>query len=120
MDLVQHTNYWCIAIHAVDKVHKGHSDSSVLYIPVCPVTELNAQYLARQRQAFLAGTPGPDFPGGEGESKHIDRPTEEMLRRWTSVEGRQAMGLDKLTANPSALPGAREVVERFNATLGLV
>ncbi|RFU78247.1 duf1479 domain protein [Trichoderma arundinaceum] len=109
----------CDTIHAVDKVHKGHSDSSVLYIPVCPVTDLNAQYLARQRQAFLDGTPGPDFPGGEGESKHIDRPTEEMLRRWASVEGRQAMGLDRLNASPSALPGAREVVERFNATLGL-
>jgi hypothetical protein len=108
-----------IAIHAVDKVHKGNSDSSVLYIPVCPVTELNAQYIARQRRAFLAGTPGPDFPGGEGESKHIDRPTEEMVRRWTSAEGRQAMGLDKLIASPSALPGAREVVERFNSTLGL-
>ncbi|KAM0265616.1 hypothetical protein ACHAQJ_000049 [Trichoderma viride] len=109
----------CDTIHAVDKVHKGHSDSSVLYIPVCPVTELNAQFMARQRKAFLEGTPGPDFPGGEGESRHIDRPTEEMLRRWTSVEGRRAMGLDKLIASPSALPGAREVVERFNATLGL-
>ncbi|KAH6605833.1 hypothetical protein Trco_004986 [Trichoderma cornu-damae] len=110
----------CDTIHAVDKVHKGHSDSSVLYIPVCPVTDLNAQYLARQRQAFWDGTPGPDFPGGEGESKHIGRPTEDMLRRWVSAEGRQAMGLDRLVASPLALPGAREVVERFNATLGLV
>ncbi|KAL7799219.1 hypothetical protein V8C37DRAFT_367027 [Trichoderma ceciliae] len=110
----------CDTVHAVDRVHNGHFDSSVLYIPVCPVTDLNAQYVARQRQAFLDGTPGPDFPGGEGESKHIGRPTEEMLRRWANVEGRRAMGLDKLVASPSALPGAREVVERFNATLGLI
>ncbi|KAL7938661.1 hypothetical protein V8C35DRAFT_328655 [Trichoderma chlorosporum] len=110
----------CDTIHAVDKVHKGNSDSSVLYIPVCPVTDLNAQYLARQRQAFLDGTPGPDFPGGDGESKHVGRPTEEMVRRWANAEGRRAMGLDKLIASPSALPGAREVVERFNATLGLI
>ncbi|KAL6696523.1 hypothetical protein J3F84DRAFT_370355 [Trichoderma pleuroticola] len=110
----------CDTIHAVDKVHKGQSDSSVLYIPVCPVTELNAQYLVRQRQAFLDGTPGPDFPGGDGESKHIGRPTEDMVRRWVNPEGRRAMGLDKLVASPSALPGAREVVDRFNATLGLI
>lgn len=109
-----------LAIHAVDKVHKGQSDSSVLYIPVCPVTELNAQYLVRQRQAFLDGTPGPDFPGGDGESKHIGRPTEDMVRRWVNPEGRRAMGLDKLVASPSALPGAREVVDRFNVTLGLI
>lgn len=51
-------------IHAVDKVHAGRSDSSVFYIPVCPLTAANAEYLARQRQAFRQGTPAPDFPGG--------------------------------------------------------
>ncbi|CAI4217794.1 unnamed protein product [Parascedosporium putredinis] len=56
----------CDGIHAVDKVHAGKSDSSVLYIPVCPTTEINAKYLVRQRQAFIDGTPGPDFPGGKG------------------------------------------------------
>ncbi|KAF5018876.1 hypothetical protein F66182_9137, partial [Fusarium sp. NRRL 66182] len=54
----------CDTIHAVDKVHAGTSDSSVLYIPVCPVTKQNGEYMARQRDAFRAGTPGPDFPGG--------------------------------------------------------
>ncbi|KAK1251787.1 hypothetical protein MKX07_007266 [Trichoderma sp. CBMAI-0711] len=109
----------CDTIHAVDKVHKGQSDSSVLYIPVCPVTDLNAEYLVRQRQAFREGTPGPDFPGGEGESKHIGRPTEKMLWEWTNTEGRRAMGLEELVVDGSAMPGARAVVERFNATLGL-
>ncbi len=51
------------AIHAVDKTHNGTGDSSVLYIPVCPTTEESAKYVARQRAAFLEGTPAPDFPG---------------------------------------------------------
>ena len=43
------------AIHAVDKTHAGAADSSVMYIPACPLTENNAKYLVRQREAFLQG-----------------------------------------------------------------
>lgn len=45
----------CDGIHAVDSVHKGLSDSSVMYIPACPLTIENAKYLVRQRDAFLEG-----------------------------------------------------------------
>lgn len=45
----------CDSIHAVDSVHQGQSDSSVLYIPACPLTENNARYLFRQRECFLQG-----------------------------------------------------------------
>lgn len=45
-----------IAIHAVDKIHAGKDDSSVMYIPACPLTETNADYLVRQREAFFEGT----------------------------------------------------------------
>lgn len=45
----------CDTIHAVDKVHAGSTDSSVMYIPTCPLTETNAEYLVRQREAFKAG-----------------------------------------------------------------
>ncbi|OAA45422.1 DUF1479 domain protein [Metarhizium rileyi] len=108
----------CDTIHSVDKVHSGRGDSSVLYIPVCPVTDINAAYIARQRQAFRDGTPGPDFPGGEGESRHIGRPTEDMLRSWTDDRGRQAFGLDKIEVRDGAFLGEREVVERANIALG--
>ncbi|GJN82692.1 hypothetical protein PLIIFM63780_006235 [Purpureocillium lilacinum] len=108
----------CDTIHSVDKVHAGSSDSSVLYIPVCPVTDINAEYAARQRAAFRAGTPGPDFPGGEGESRHVGRPSEAALRGWTDGAGRQAFGLERLAAREGALPGEREVVARANAILG--
>ncbi|KAL8377264.1 hypothetical protein RB595_008105 [Gaeumannomyces hyphopodioides] len=108
----------CDTIHAVDPKHSGTSDSSVLYIPVCPVTELNAAYLARQRQAFLAGTPGPDFPGGKGESDHVGRPTAEYARTHADLQGLQAFGLEKLTIPDGIRPGARAVLEKANRILG--
>ena len=46
----------CDTIHAVDSVHAGKADSSVMYIPTCPLTESNAEYLARQRETFQQGT----------------------------------------------------------------
>lgn len=106
------------AIHAVDKVHAGKGDSSVMYIPVCPVTETNVEYLARQRQAFRDGTPGPDFPGGLGESNHVDRPREVQLQKWTNDAGLGAMGLSKFDVREDALPGEREVLIQANETLG--
>lgn len=106
------------AIHAVDKVHKGHSDSSVLYIPVCPVTEENAKYLVRQRDAFLAGTPGPDFPGGRGEADHVDRQTETHLRAFAAHEGLQAFGFEKLDLTVDGTSGAKRATVLANEILG--
>ncbi|KAG6021860.1 hypothetical protein E4U41_002380 [Claviceps citrina] len=108
----------CDTIHSVDKVHNGLGDSSVLYIPVCPVTDANAAYLARQREAFRQGTPGPDFPGGEGESRHVGRPTEDMLRSWTDELGRRAFGLSKMQVRHGAPAGERRAIRRANAALG--
>ncbi|KAF4951888.1 hypothetical protein FSARC_12794 [Fusarium sarcochroum] len=105
----------CDTIHAVDKVHAGKSDSSVLYIPVCPVTQQNAEYMVRQRDAFRRGTPGPDFPGGAGESAHVDRPTEDMVRGGAA---RRAMGLEGLMVEEGMRTGAREALEASNAALG--
>ncbi|KAK4132718.1 DUF1479-domain-containing protein [Trichocladium antarcticum] len=116
--VVWHCDNEC-AIHAVDKTHAGKSDSSVLYIPVCPTTETSARYVVRQREAFRQGTPGPDFPGGEGESRHIGRATEEYARKHSNPVGLQAMGLDKLAIADSETPGAKEALERANAVLGI-
>ncbi|KAI1270873.1 DUF1479 domain protein [Xylaria sp. FL0933] len=108
----------CDTIHAVDKVHQGQSDSSVLYIPICPVTEKNAHYLLRQKKAFLDGTPGPDFPGGEGESRHVNRPTVSFLEASANCEGLRAFGFKKLVAAESDGPGARAVTGKANDILG--
>ncbi|KAF4436996.1 hypothetical protein F53441_13136 [Fusarium austroafricanum] len=101
----------CDTIHSVDKVHAGSSDSSVLYIPVCPITAQNAEYMVRQREAFERGTPGPDFPGGAGESGHVGRPTGEVL----SGAARRAMGMQGLIDEKG---GAGRAVEKANAILG--
>ncbi|GAW22602.1 hypothetical protein ANO14919_121440 [Xylariales sp. No.14919] len=108
----------CDTIHSVDKVHKGKSDSSVLYIPICPVTKQNAQYLVRQRQAFLDGTPGPDFPGGEGESRHVNRPAVSYLQEHADSEGLRAFGFEKLLTAESDGPGASRVLKEANEILG--
>lgn len=83
----------CDTVHAVDRVHGGKGDSSVLYIPVCPLTEANAKYLGVQRDAFESGTPGPDFPGGTGESQHVGRMKKGDIEKAGGVEGLRAMGL---------------------------
>ena len=69
----------------------------------------------RQRAAFQAGTPGPDFPGGKGESEHVDRPTKDDV---PSLEGLQAMGLERLEP-VDGREGALKAVSKANAILGL-
>ncbi|OIW26860.1 DUF1479-domain-containing protein [Coniochaeta ligniaria NRRL 30616] len=108
----------CDTMHAVDKKHNGTSDSSVLYIPVCPTTEESAKYVARQRATFLEGTPAPDFPGGIGESQHVGRPTEEYVRRCATPVGLQSFGLDKLVAADGETQGGVEAIRKANLALG--
>ncbi|KAK0737916.1 hypothetical protein B0T18DRAFT_333667 [Schizothecium vesticola] len=107
----------CDAIHAVDRRHGGTSDASVLYIPVCPTTEASARYVARQRDAFLAGTPPSDFPGGTGEAGHLERPTVEHLAQ-SAPEGVQSLGLAKVSTYRGDSVGGKEAVRRANHVLG--
>ncbi|KAI1821174.1 DUF1479 domain protein [Xylaria intraflava] len=109
----------CDTIHAVDKIHEGLSDSSVLYIPICPVTERNTQYLVRQKKAFLDGTPGPDFPGGQGEARHVNRPTLPYLKVHARADGLRALGFRKFAPKVQDGPGARRVIKKANEILGL-
>jgi hypothetical protein len=102
----------------VDKIHRGSTDSSVLYIPACPLTERNAHYLARQRETFLQGAPGPDFPGGLGESKHIGRLTAEQFMQSAGKDGLQALGLEAWSDDRALLDGERRMLEKANEVLG--
>lgn len=81
---------------------------------MCPITELNGEYLATQRDAFLRGGPGPDFGNGDGESAHVGRPTEADVK---GDDARQAMGLEKLVVDAKG-QGEKEVVEKVNGILG--
>jgi len=102
----------CDSIHAVDKLHAGKGDSSVMYIPSCPLTEVNARYLVRQREAFLNGTPGPDFPGGKGESEHVGRIRREDIESAGGEDALRAMGLARWEAQ---LESEKEVVRVANS-----
>ncbi|KAF4467848.1 DUF1479-domain-containing [Fusarium albosuccineum] len=108
----------CDTIHAVDKVHAGTGDSSVLYIPACPTTEINLTYLKRQRQSFLEGLPPSDFPGGQGESQHVGRPGLDALKAMTGTEGLSAMGFAPFDIPVDASEGEQKILRRGNDVLG--
>lgn len=91
----------------------------MLYIPACPLTPINAQALANQRAAFLAGVPGPDFPGGKGESEHIGRAGLDDVLKWTDADGMRAMGLMPWRVGDEGhSAGAQEVLRIANDALG--
>ncbi|KAK0977225.1 hypothetical protein LTR91_013379 [Friedmanniomyces endolithicus] len=114
-----YVSWHCDTIHGVDSVHTGSTDSSVLYIPSCPLTVANAQFVARQREAFLNGWPSPDFGGGVGESQHVGRPGVEDVERVNSGDGLQAFGLKAFDGEAEGLTsGQREVIDRANKILG--
>ncbi|KZF19567.1 DUF1479-domain-containing protein [Xylona heveae TC161] len=109
----------CDTIHAVDKVHNGKLDSSVMYIPACPLTESNAEYLSRQRDNFLRGTPAPDFPGGKGESEHTGRPSVDELKKYADAAGLRAFGFKEFdVAEPGLAVGQKKMLHRANGILG--
>lgn len=110
----------CDIIHAVDKMHTGTSDSSVMYIPACPLTEADAEYLARQREKFAEGAPAPDFPSSEaGETQHRGRLTPDFLMKEISPEAQQAMGLLPFDAEASGiLERERRLLRKANQILG--
>ncbi|KAI9682335.1 MAG: hypothetical protein M1817_000389 [Caeruleum heppii] len=110
----------CDTIHAVDSRHAGKTDSSVLYIPACPLTEANAEYLVRQRESFIQGTPAPDFPGGKGESEHVGRATIDYMKRAASEEGQAAMGLHEWAdTKTQGTEGEHDIIQNCNRLLSL-
>lgn len=90
----------------------------MLYIPVCPTTETNAKYVVRMREAWDNGTPGPDFPGGKGESKHAGRPREDFLISVANDDGLASVGLEPLAEPVDGSKGEKEVIRRVNNILG--
>ncbi|RXG50558.1 hypothetical protein VDGE_07476 [Verticillium dahliae] len=109
----------CDTIHAVDKVHQGTGDSSVLYIPACPTTRPSLDYVKRQRDAFEAGIPPPDFPGGLGESEHRGRPGVQDFRSMADGAARKAAGFAAFDAAASATQAEKDLLQYGNKVLGL-
>lgn len=105
----------CDTIHAVDRIHTGSGDSSVLYIPAAPLCNASTEYSVRQRDGFLAGVPPPDFPSGDGESGGGMGGLQDII----GDEGRRAMGLGTDGWSLDGLKGGeRQAVETANRAFG--
>ncbi|ETN40882.1 uncharacterized protein HMPREF1541_05162 [Cyphellophora europaea CBS 101466] len=107
----------CDTIHAVDKQHRGTSDSSVLYIPACAITARNIDSLKQQRDAAMKYSPPPDFPGAGGEGEQ----GFHGATNWDAVasEAQRAMGYgsSKWAVTSGMSEGEQAVIERANRTL---
>ncbi|KAB8616623.1 hypothetical protein FH972_025959 [Carpinus fangiana] len=108
----------CDTIHAVDKQHQGKTDSSVIYIPACPATRSNLDYLSKQRDAFVQGLPPQDFPGGKGESEHTGRPTPSYLEKHAETDGLRAFGLRPFDTASGETAGEKRIGQYANEVLG--
>ncbi|KAF2721319.1 DUF1479-domain-containing protein [Polychaeton citri CBS 116435] len=114
-----YVSWHCDTIHAVDSIHAGKHDSSVLYIPACPLTVGNAGFVAKERDAFLRGAPCPDFGGGIGESQHIGRQGPQDVESIGGVDAMRAWGLEPWDSAETGLsPGQREVMDMANKISG--
>ncbi|KAI0246765.1 DUF1479-domain-containing protein [Lactifluus subvellereus] len=107
--------YWhCDLIHAVEHLHGGQDDSSVLYIPAVPLTIKNAGYLRDQREHFNRGLPAPDFPGGEGESRFLNRGGKEHIQ---GEAGLRALGFKKFDISQGVNAGEVQAILEANKIL---
>ncbi|KAK6222432.1 hypothetical protein QIS74_04134 [Colletotrichum tabaci] len=91
--------------------------SLLTYTPVCPLTQTNALFLARQRKAFQTGQPGPDFDtlGGLGsEASHQDRPSAKEVEEYGGVDGLRAMGLAPYDVEPAGVLSAKHSHHHHN------
>ena len=75
--------------HAVEDEHRGKGYSNVIYIGAAPHCAKNAEYLARQKGAFLKGESAPDFAPENYEVQFEGRATPADL---TDL-GKKQMGL---------------------------
>ncbi|KXH27581.1 hypothetical protein CSAL01_00748 [Colletotrichum salicis] len=65
--------------HAVDPVHEGSANASVLYIAACSTTTINKAYVKMQLSETLAGRPPPDQQEGNDLN-------ESTLKGYVGVE----------------------------------
>lgn len=108
----------CDTIHAVDSVHAGKSDSSVMYIPACPTTKLNVDYARQQREHFLQGIPPSDFPGGVGESQHIGRGDAATVMAMAGPEALRSFGFAPFDLAAAKMKGEADVLKYGNEVMG--
>ena len=93
----------------------------VMYIPAVPLTPLNLEYIKHQRDSFLRGLPGPDFPQFE-EEPEAERSEFNNAKKGVITDihpgGLQAMGLGNEPFNlEGTMPNERRMLEIANEAL---
>lgn len=113
--------FWhCDLVHAVDSIHMGKHDSSVFYIPSAPLCMRNLEYAWAQREPFLQGLVGPDFPGFPGaiaETKHHGRAGVEDVYEEGGKDALREFTLDRFEENNEYSRGAFSIVYKANKIL---
>ena len=113
--------FWhCDLVHAVDSIHMGRHDSSVLYIPSAPLCKRNLEYAWAQRESFFKGLVGPDFPGfpdSIGETKHIGRAGVEDVYEEGGEDALKEFTLDRFEEDDNFPRGALRAVHKANKIL---
>ena len=104
----------CDLVHAVESVHAGAGDSSVMYIPAVPLTQQNWEYVRAQREEFVQGIPPADFPGGKGESLFVERGQPGDVH---GSEARRAMTLEELEVPQGAKEVEKKLIAACNADI---
>lgn len=98
------------------------SDPVFLSVPVCPLTEANAQFLVQQRRAFVLGFPGPEYSSGEGddeagESGYLGRPGVHEVHCVGGEDGLRVMGLLAWNEDDSNCTAERHLLRIANSVL---
>ena len=75
--------------------------------------------MSRLSLTECAGTPGPDYPSGLGESQHMGRLSPDFVMRNTDVSAQQAMGLSRFDSTRGGLrEPERQMLRKANEILG--
>lgn len=110
--------YWhCDLIHAVDSEHVGDHDSLVFYIPSAPLCKTNLKYALTQREAFLSGAVGPDFPGfphDVAEKEHKGRAEIEDIIQTGGSSAMEEFLFKRIETKASYSKGAQEMIKIAN------
>ncbi|KAI5467295.1 hypothetical protein BGZ63DRAFT_410303 [Mariannaea sp. PMI_226] len=108
----------CDAVYALDRLRRPDlPETTIMYLPACPLTQTNALYLARQRKAFLLGHPGPDFGGVFGESARTASAGVQEVGEAGGVDALRAMGLLPWDEEEAMDDREQEVLEMANGIL---
>ncbi|KUJ12421.1 DUF1479-domain-containing protein [Mollisia scopiformis] len=112
--------FWhCDMVHKVEEKHEGTKDSSVMYIPIVPLTAYNISNLVEQRKAFIEGVPPPDMISRDGEELEKEHEDRGLAKDILTLGGKRIFGLAPFDLTEDGITrGQIEVRRLANEALG--